>query len=74
MICGDSVISRPSSRVCQNLLVFWPEVFFAEGISAISRLTRDDGVAKSSIYCVAAGREMLDVPYVRLRFRNTTAP
>jgi hypothetical protein len=33
-----------------------------------------DGVAKSPIYCVAAGREMLDVPYVRLRFRNATTP
>ncbi len=33
-----------------------------------------DGVAKSPIYGVAAGREMLNVPYVRRRFRDTTAP
>jgi hypothetical protein len=33
-----------------------------------------DGVAKSPIYCVLAGCEMLSVPHVRLRFRNTTTP
>ena len=34
----------------------------------------EDGGAKSPIYFVVAGREMLDVPGARLRFRNTTTP
>jgi hypothetical protein len=33
-----------------------------------------DGLAKSPLYCVAAGREMLAGPYMRRRFRNITAP
>lgn len=33
-----------------------------------------DGVTKSPLYSVVAGREMLTIPYVCLRFRNTTTP
>jgi len=33
-----------------------------------------DGVVKSPIYCVVAGREMLGILYVYLRFRGTTTP
>jgi hypothetical protein len=35
---------------------------------------RSDGAAKSPLYRVAAGREMLGAPYVRLRFSDTAAP
>jgi hypothetical protein len=49
---------------------------FFDGI-AKSQLVLDgliDGVAKSPIYFVAAGREMLDVPFAGRRFVVTTAP
>jgi len=39
-----------------------------------SAIVNSDGVVESSIYCVVASREMLGIPYVCLRFRDTATP
>ncbi len=48
--------------------------FFKHYTVDFFRSANIDGVVKSPISCVVADREMLNIPYVCLRFRGTTTP